>query len=1026
MSGPKRELPPIHVKITGDPSGGLKAIQDVVDASKQAGKDIGAAAKKQTKLAQKELDKQYDDIVNFYKKTLKAGKDAAVKSYKERQKIVKAQEKEFRQQGKLTPAFARGARKYAKSSDFDLNALVKSGQAQTNEMAKQERVRRRELNRRNREMDKAYATERSQEDKRAAARVKQAQNGTVDFYRKASKVAKEQEKEARQSGTLLPAFAQTAKRYAKSTSPDLNALVKNAETEDTLIRRQARSRRLEMNRRNKQMDRAYQDEAKTADKAAATRQAQQTAERSTQQKASEQLAKEVQATRDRIAKQSKAMETEDLRVLRRSRIRKRDRLRQEKKDYADRVNTANKHLAKLVQSGAKSQATQVQNLKSANTKLAAQVKAGQVIQRNAASRQDREDARVLRRQRMRQRNRLQTRRDARQGQVAGLRQQGRALGSQAAGAMGGGGMMGARADMYMHQETLQSIGAGILGLVKPFAAVENYTVQMEAFAGSAQAAQQAVTELQAYAIKSPYSLEGVLNASTTMMKYGADTKHAIEMTKLLGDVAAGNTHKLELMSLAVGQAEALGRLQGQELRQMVNAGFNPLAVAAKEMAGPGADKAAIQKQMKMLQDNMRAGALDSGIIEAALKIATSKGGDFAGLADKQASTLTGLASQILETLDLVSIEIVKVFAGDLAAAMKEVKRYLDAVVEWAKANKDVVASYVQMGITILKWVTVFSAVAMALAYTKWILGSLFMVFGPFIAIIRVFMGVLMLFRTIWMMVGTAGMLSGIQTTIAWLAATAPIWGVVLAIAAVIAAFTLVWVLVEGFTSKRGFVGIFQDGMTAAGNFLGFMWNFGENFVNIFKFIGANWKLLVYDMLITNNPLISLARMGAKVLGFGDSFAGVESAAKTATMGALGGGTALDTSMFKFDGPKMPTLEDMGKMTGISDALAPHLKIPELPTEPPDKPNIDFNQFLGKGGPGGAGAQAIKAAPDHAMRGSSEHAKRMYEYGERVKPDTGAVKQDPQKQMLKFLTKIEMNTRPEQGVSPTSIEEAVLV
>ena len=273
MSGPKRELPPIHVKITGDPSGGLKAIQDVVDASKQAGKDIGAAAKKQTKLAQKELDKQYDDIVNFYKKTLKAGKDAAVKSYKERQKIVKAQEKEFRQQGKLTPAFARGARKYAKSSDFDLNALVKSGQAQTNEMAKQERVRRRELNRRNREMDKAYATDRSQEDKRAAARVKQAQNGTVDFYRKASKVAKEQEKEARQSGTLLPAFAQTAKRYAKSTSPDLNALVKNAETEDTLIRRQARSRRLEMNRRNKQMDRAYQDEAKTADKAAATRQA---------------------------------------------------------------------------------------------------------------------------------------------------------------------------------------------------------------------------------------------------------------------------------------------------------------------------------------------------------------------------------------------------------------------------------------------------------------------------------------------------------------------------------------------------------------------------------------------------------------------------------------------------------------------------------------------------------------------------------------------------------------------------------
>jgi hypothetical protein len=551
---------------------------------------------------------------------------------------------------------------------------------------------------------------------------------------------------------------------------------------------------------------------------------------------------------------------------------------------------------------------------------------------------------------------------------------------------------------------------------------------MEAFAGSAEKAKDAIAQLQAYAVGSPYTLEGVLNASTVMMKYGAETEHAIKMTKLLGDVAAGDTHKLELMALAVGQAQALGRFQGQELRQMVNAGFNPLAIAAKEMAGPGADKAAIQKQMKLLQENMRAGALDSGIIEAALQIATSKGGDFAGLAAKQANTLTGLASQILETFDLFRIEIVKVFADDLTRLMKVTLQYVQALVEWAKNNQQAVKEWVNFIIKVAEAIALFSAAAMALAYFKWIMGSLIIVLGPIIFMMKLLMGTLSLLVGIWKIVGTAGMIAGIKTGLAWLAATAPIWGTVLAIGAVIAVFAMLWFLIEGFSSERGFVGIFQDGMTAAWNFMGFMWNFGENFVNIFKFIGDNWKLLVYDMLITNNPLISLARMGAKALGFGESFAGVEEAAKSATMGALGGSQTLDTSMFKFGMPNIDTASVLGtadSMLGVSDALKPYMKPLEDAPEAPDKPNIDFTQFLGKGGKGGKG-ESIPMPVEHAIRGSSEHAKRMYEYGERVKPSPAGTKQDTQKQMLNFLTKIEQNTRPGVMAGQTTVEEAVLV
>jgi len=574
------------------------------------------------------------------------------------------------------------------------------------------------------------------------------------------------------------------------------------------------------------------------------------------------------------------------------------------------------------------------------------------------------------------------------------------------------------------------MGAGILSLIRPFAQVENYTIQMEAFSGSVEKAQKTVAELQAFAIKSPYSLEGVLEASATLMKYGASAEHALEVTKLLGAVAGGDTNKLRLLAIGTGQAERMGKLRQQELNQLLNAGFSPLSIAAKEMAGPGADEAAITKMAQLLEENKQAGKLSSKIITAALKIATAKGGDFAGLLDKQSNTLTGLASQIIETLDLVSIEIVKVFAGDLATLMKEVKRYLDAVVEWVKANKDVVESYVKLGLQIGEAVAAFSALAMAIAYTKWIMGSLGTVFGPLLKALIFTAGAVISVARGFIFLGNMAMASGIKATIAWVLATLPISGTALAIIAVIAAFAALWVLIEGFSSDRGFYGIFQDGMTAAGNFLGFMWNFGENFVNIFKFIGENWKLLVYDMLITNNPLISLARMGAKALGMGKGFLGVEETMKSASMGLVGGSPQLDTSMFKFDLPKMDTktLLGMGDASfGISKALAPYLKAPEKPAEIPDKPNIDFNQFLGKGSKGGSGGSANIGNREHAIRGSGDHAVRMYEYGESVKPQPATdPKQQHQKKVEDLLSGIEKNTRlngPLQG--GTGIEEAAL-
>jgi hypothetical protein len=716
-----------------------------------------------------------------------------------------------------------------------------------------------------------------------------------------------------------------------------------------------------------------------------------------QRKAEEERAKQVAESRKAIAKQTKQLQTEEQEAVSRGRRRHKHRLLEQRKSFEEDINNRLSHHNHVQRT--------IANMRALREKA------------------DRDEENFNRQRRQRTERARQQRQRAREREVRDLRNHFR----QVSGAMSGGSMMGARADIYMHRDSLKSMTANILSLVRPFAMVEDYTIQMQVFSGSAEKAQEAVKELQEYAIASPYTLDGVLEAANTMQKYGANTQHAIEMTKLLGDVAAGNTHRLELMALGVAQAEALGRFQGQELRQMVNAGFNPLTVAAQEMAGPGASDEAIKKQMQILQSAMRRGELDSGIIRAALEVATSKGGNYAGMTDMQAKTLTGLANQILETLDLAAIEIVKTFAGDLKDLMKIVKQYVDAAILWMQANGEVVKSYVMLGLQIAKYVATFSAMAMAVAYLKWIVGSVITVFGAFWSLLvplRLMLVILTANRAALMgliksvtALRLATALFGATAVTSWLAAAGPI-------ALIIALVLALGFVVSGLLHKDGFTGVVQDWASWLGWFAGFFWNFGHNITQIFAWIGANWRLMLVDMaLSTMKPLMDIAQIVAKVFGKDQMVRDAREGFRDMMVGQLGGDTsAYDTSMFKTD---LPSMEGMlgGYLGGQLDFLKPFMKEdPEKTLK--DKPNIDFNKFVG--GSGGDGGFAAKMAPDHALRGSSDHAVRMWEYGEKASAESMAAKQSHEKTTEDLLTKIERNTRSGMGMSGDPIEEAMLV
>jgi hypothetical protein len=296
---------------------------------------------------------------------------------------------------------------------------------------------------------------------------------------------------------------------------------------------------------------------------------------------------------------------------------------------------------------------------------------------------------------------------------------------------GGNNMMGARADMYMHRQSLTSMIGGAASFVKPLAEFQNYAVGIRQFTGSAQEAKQVLDDLQEFALLSPYTMSSVMEGTTLMMRYGMEAKDAVDTTRMLGDVAGGNAEKLRLLALAVGQTTSIGRLQGQELRQMTEHGFNPLQIAAEHMLGPNASKQDIKDKVYEFSKAMRAGRIDAEFVVKALEVGTAQGGKYAGQMAAYNKTIDGMTNQILETMTLVKKEIAAIFEKDIEKLLAQVLRYTNALVLYLKdaKNADTIKSYALLAAKVFGAVAAFHAFGMAVAYSKWMLGSLAIVIG---------------------------------------------------------------------------------------------------------------------------------------------------------------------------------------------------------------------------------------------------------------------------------------------------------
>ena len=165
--------------------------------------------------------------------------------------------------------------------------------------------------------------------------------------------------------------------------------------------------------------------------------------------------------------------------------------------------------------------------------------------------------------------------------------------------------------------------------------------------GSEERLNNIMGQIKEYALASPLNTKDMVGAVQMMTSFGIEAEKSIDYLKAIGDVSMGDAGKFNSLALAFSQMSSAGKLMGQDLMQMVNAGFNPLEEISRKTG----------KSIGELKNEMSSGAITSKMVQDAFISATSAGGKFFGMADEGSKTLNGQISMLQESFDNMFNEI---------------------------------------------------------------------------------------------------------------------------------------------------------------------------------------------------------------------------------------------------------------------------------------------------------------------------------------------------------------------------------
>lgn len=184
---------------------------------------------------------------------------------------------------------------------------------------------------------------------------------------------------------------------------------------------------------------------------------------------------------------------------------------------------------------------------------------------------------------------------------------------------------------------LKALGSEIIRVRGEFQSMQT---AIETMVGKDMAG-QLIPQIKELAKISPLTMSDMVGAEKMMLGFNIQAEDTIKYLKAISDISMGESSKFNSLTLAFSQMSAAGKLMGQDLNQMINAGFNPLQIISEKTG----------KSIATLKDEMSKGAISAEIVQQAFIDATSAGGKFYNMSENASKTINGQLSMMQDALD---------------------------------------------------------------------------------------------------------------------------------------------------------------------------------------------------------------------------------------------------------------------------------------------------------------------------------------------------------------------------------------
>jgi len=247
-----------------------------------------------------------------------------------------------------------------------------------------------------------------------------------------------------------------------------------------------------------------------------------------------------------------------------------------------------------------------------------------------------------------------------------------------------------------------SVQGAILGATGAFAGIykpmeiagdfEQTQIAFETMLKSADKANKFMQEASTFANKTPFEFPELINSSKLLLAFGFEADKVLDLMTIIGDTSSGlgaGSEGIDRITRALGQMQAKGRAQAEELLQLQEMGVPANQILQEELGLTGEQVANIGKE----------GIAASKVIDALLRGMEKR---YGGMMENQSKTAKGMISTLKDTL---SNSLLRPWGQGL---WEGIKPGLEKLTTWIDENQDTIAEWGEAwrkaGANISKWV----------------------------------------------------------------------------------------------------------------------------------------------------------------------------------------------------------------------------------------------------------------------------------------------------------------------------------